>query len=74
MLNDKFNNCNFRQFREFGLKCAVNGHELLVSNCKFNQYEYGEECDLSTGTGLHIATNCHDNKINSCTFNYCKDS
>ena len=78
-LNNRFNNCVFRRYKEYGLKAGDNkGHELIISNCKMNQYEWGDENEgrlpNTQGVGLYLGVNRFDNQITNSTFNYCRGS
>lgn len=78
-LSNRFDNCQFRRYKEFGLKAGDNkGHELIISNCKCNQYEWGDENEdnmpQTQGVGLYIGVNRFDNQITNCVLNYCKGS
>lgn len=78
-LTNRFDNCQFRRFKSYGFKGGINtGHELIFSNCKFNQYEWGDNyvdiMPLTKGVGLYLPEQRGDNHISNCIFCYCLGS
>lgn len=78
-LMNRIDNCQFRRFKYFGLKCGDNkGHEVVINNCKFNQYEWGDMnggiLPTTKGVGLYMSETRGDNQVLNSVFAYCLDS
>ena len=73
-INTKITNCNFRRFKTYGIKNIGTGHEMLINNCKINQYDYGSEGYPSGAIGIYIGEETHDHQITNCVICYCSDS
>ena len=73
-LNIKFTDCNFRRFKAYGLKNIGTGHEMLINNCKINQYDWGCEGYPPGGIGLYIGAESHDHQIMNTIICYCSEN
>ena len=78
-LANRISNCQFRRFKYYGLKAGENkGHELIISNSKFNQYEWRDKDEYTMpatqGIGIYLSNSRHDNHISNCVISYCLGS
>lgn len=71
--------CTFRGYGTYGLRTAVGGHEVLVSNCHFAEYEWNDplnggnaqdKADQFVGTGARLDT--PDNQMENCVIELSK--
>lgn len=74
----RITNCHITRFKEHGLYANNDqGHELLVTSNKINQVEWAERENLETlvssGIGVFLGTNRHDNFFSNNVINYCRD-
>lgn len=74
----RIDNCQLTRFKEHGLYANDDqGHEIMMSKTKVNQVEWAERNDLgdlvSTGVGVYLGNDRHDNLFSDNVINYCKD-
>lgn len=72
----RINNCQFHRFKLYGFYATSKGHEIIMTNCKINQIEWGETSLnlVQNGTGIYLDTQRYDNYFSNLVINYCKDN
>ena len=77
-LNINLSNNNIHHFTNYGLKMINKGHEMKVVGNKIYQYTWGEFVNstpaLSTGIGLVIDSDRHDNRFTDNIICYCNEN
>lgn len=74
-LTTDFVNVELTQFRQYGFFADAKGHELKMSNVRITQAEWGRKDELvtllSSGTGLYLGDERHDNNFTNLVVSYC---
>jgi hypothetical protein len=73
----RVDSCTFDGYATYGLRTAVDGHEVMVSRCQFGEYFWGDTAgvgytrpDLFVGTGIRLDT--ADNHVEDCVIRLSK--